>query len=299
MPVQSISPRSRGRHVPIALLFLAAIVICLARPSESRAITLGSDLSNPPISSWGCGGSPCTGVQLAFPGETNVSPTNGTITTWRVRGATGTDTGRLRVLTPNGGTSYTFKGSSATVTVPGSSSVSTFTTSLPIAKGDLIGLDDDHLGGENFGTTGANSGAYLIFQPEPLGGVPVIPDHNDVGELLFNADVVPTAIFPKPKRPKPGKGGIVVLTVEAPNAGILSVAAANAKAATASAKGSFVKPVTKTVAAAGDVKVKLRPTSSTKGILRRFGKASGQVKVTFTPTDGSPASRKVKITLRG
>ena len=282
------------------MLALAAIAAFLVQPTPTRAVTLGSDLSKPPISSWGCGGMPCTGVQLSLPGATTVSPVNGTITTWRVRGASGTDTGRLRVLTPNaGGASYTFKSASAIETVPLGTSISTFTTSLAISTGDLIALDDDHAGGNNFGDAGGSSGAELIFQPEPLTGPAVMPAFNSVGELLFNADVVPTAIFPTPKKPKTTKSGAALLTITAPNPGTLTVVSSNAKASAARGKkGLFVKPVALTVPAAGDVQVKLRPTKSTKSVLRRFGQANGQVRITFTPTGGSPASQLLRVRLR-
>ena len=298
MVARSISVRSRHRTRLIAALVLGSSALFLARPAPAPAVTLGSDLSKPPIGSWGCGGMPCDGLQLALPGATTVSPVNGTIKTFRIRGASGVDTGRLRVVTPNGGgTSYTFKATSATVTVPAGDVLSTFTTSLPISKGDLVALEDDHFDGENFVFAGGNSGGYLIFQPPPL-SAPVIPAFNLVGELLYNADVTPTAIFPKPKKPKPGSGGTVLLTIAAPNPGLLSVLSSNAKGASAAAKGQFVKPVSKDVAAAGNVKVKLRPTKSTKSILRRFGQANGQVRITFTPTGGSPSSRSQKIRLQ-
>jgi hypothetical protein len=90
----------------------------------------------------------------------------------------------------------------------------------------------------------------------------------------------------------------VLLTIAAPNPGLLSVLSANARGASAAAKGGFVKAVSKNVAAAGNVKAKHRPTKSTKSILRRFGQANGQVKITFTPTGGSPSSRLQKLRLR-
>ena len=297
MVASSISSSPRARQASILVLVAVGLALALLRPAPAHAVTIGSDLSKPPVGSWGCGGMPCDGLQLALPGVTTVSPVNGTIKTFRIRGASGVDTGRLRVVTPNGGgTSYSFKATSATVTVPAGDVLSTFTTSLPISKGDLIALEDDHFDGENFVQAGGNSGGYMIFQPPPL-SAPVIPEFNLVGELLYNADVTPTAIFPKPKKPKSGTGGVATMTIAAPNPGLLSVLATGGKAAAAS-KGQFVKPVTKNVDAAGNVKVKLRPTKSTKSILHRFGQASGQVKITFTPTGGSPSSRLQKIRLR-
>jgi hypothetical protein len=173
------------------------------------------------------------------------------------------------------------------VTVPAGTTVSTFTTSMPISKGDRIGLDDDHLAGSNFGDAGGSSGSEDIFQPIPANGTMRNPDFSGGGELLFNADVVPTALFPKPKKPKKTKSGVAILVVVAPNPGVLSV----------SAKRAFIKSVSKTVSAAGNVKLKLRPTKSTRSVLRRFGQANGQINVTFTPTGGSPSSQQLKVRL--
>jgi hypothetical protein len=284
----------------LALPCLTAICLCLALPATSGAVvTLGSDLSKPPISSWGCGGMPCTGVQVSLPGRVTVSPVNGTVTTFRIRGSSGpADIGRLRVVSPMGVPSL-FRSSSANVTVPAGTSVSTFTTSLSISAGDRIGLDDDHTGGSNFGDAGGSGGPEEIFQPIPGDGTMRNPDFTGDGELLFNADVVPTAIFPTPSKPKSLKSGGALLTIAAPNPGLLTVASSNAKAAAASGKkGLFVKAVSLTVAAAGDVQVKLRPTKSTKSILRRFGQANGQVTITFTPTGGTPTSQTLRLRLR-
>jgi hypothetical protein len=299
MLVRSISSSTRRRRVPILLGCLVAGFICLSAPASSTAVvTLGSDLSKPPISSWGCAGQACTGTQVSLPGRLTVSPVSGTITTFRIRGAAGgADTGRLRVLAPMG-VPLLFKSASTTVTVPAGTTTSTFATSLPISSGDRIGLDDDHLAGSNFGDAGAPGGPVDLFQPIPANGTMRNPDFATTGELLFNADIVPTSLFPKPRKPKTTKKGIAFLVVTAPNPGLLTIGAANATGASVAAKGSFVRPVSTTVAAAGDINVKLRPSKSTKTILRRFGKASGQVKVTFTPTGGTPASQLLRIRLK-
>jgi hypothetical protein len=269
-----------------------AAVSCGFPATGDAAITIGSNMLKPAVSSWGCGGTPCTGVNASLPGLVTVSPVNGTITAWRVRGANGTDTGRLRVVAPgSGGSSFTFAATSATQTVPsGTLAVSTFPTSLPILEGDLIGLDDDRAGGSSFWDAGATGGTELIFQPAPANGPAVTPSFSGPGELLFNADVVPTNSFPKPKQAKSNPRKIDRLIVQVPNSGYLS--ARNAKG------DDVIKAITKTVAGSGFVKLKLKPSRTARGTLRRLGKAKGRVKVTFTPTGGTSFSQKTKVTLR-
>ncbi|MFL5907676.1 MAG: hypothetical protein ACJ75Z_08785 [Solirubrobacterales bacterium] len=269
----------------------AVLAILLSLPAHANAaVTLGSNLLKPAVGSWGCGAAPCTGVQASLPGLVTVSPVNGTVTAWRVRGGNGTDTGRLRVLAPSAdGASFSFTATSATQTVPSGTAVSTFPTSLPIAAGDLIGLDDDHAGGSSFGDAGG-TGVKLIFQPTPGNGAALVPTFSGGGELLFNADVVPTNRFPKPKQPKSTPRGIDVLVVQVPNSGFLT--AKNKKG------NDLIRAITKTVSGAGFVKLKLKPSRAARAALRSVGKARGQIKVIFTPTGGSAFSRAAKATLR-
>ena len=88
--------------------------------------------------------------------------------------------------------------------MPAGDVLSTFTTSLPISKGDLVALEDDHFDGENFVFAGGNSGGYLIFQPPPL-SAPVIPAFNLVGELLYNADAHANGDLPQAEEAEAGQ----------------------------------------------------------------------------------------------
>ena len=110
-------------------------------------MTIGSTLSHPNTPAL-CSG--CVGVQAgASSGLSSfsfTSPANGVVTGWSVRsGDTGAVYG-LRVLHPNGGTSYT--STQASAPRAGRSAAATdatyhFDTSLPIQQGDAIGISTE------------------------------------------------------------------------------------------------------------------------------------------------------------
>ena len=76
------------------------------------------------------------------------SPVTGTIVCWRITDATGGPF-RLRVLTPDGGNTYTGVRTSAPQTPTGIATQS-FATNLSIRAGQAIGLDDS-IAGDQFG----------------------------------------------------------------------------------------------------------------------------------------------------
>jgi hypothetical protein len=90
------------------------------------------------------------------------------------------------------------------------------------------------------------------------------------------------------------------LKVTVPGPGELS-AEDNATAGKASAavkKKALIKKVELTVAKAGTVTIKIKPSSAGKAVLKTKGKVSVKVKVTFAPTGGTPASKTIKVTLK-
>lgn len=123
------------------------------------------------------------------------SPLDGTIIRWRVDGFKGP--WRLRVLTPNGGTSYTGAGTGAFETVP-DENPHTYASALPIRAGQTIAVES---GGEAwFGYAASPGGVFANFVP-PLpdgatGDAKTLPDLN----FTFSADVLPppsvTTILP-------------------------------------------------------------------------------------------------------
>jgi len=101
------------------------------------------------------------------------------------------------------------------------------------------------------------------------------------------------------------KSGQTVLSVTVPGPGILSVTpsaggarAAQARAEIAKKKKPLVKSVRVNVKAAGVVKVTIKPTAAGKKVLKKKGKLKQKVRITFTPTGGTPKSTTKTITIK-
>lgn len=152
-----------------------------------------------------CGGS-CTMANLALgeSGANLTSPVSGTIIRWRVTtaGPAGTGTYALRVLRPSGG-QFIGEGTSAgNVTTSGPQ---TFTASVPIQAGDLIGVDSPGSPSDVAAAAVAGSKAHTWIPTFPdgamSGGISTdVPNF----ELALNADVqfpdTPTVPAPTPSK---------------------------------------------------------------------------------------------------
>ena len=121
-----------------AVAVVAAFAHIAPADAQQTPITLGSGLGSSSARYQQCAGATCTLAQNALTGATVTAPSDGTITQWSIRDASGTF--RLRVLQPvSGGLQIVV--SSGPATLGGSDSVSTFPTDLAITTGDYIGLE--------------------------------------------------------------------------------------------------------------------------------------------------------------
>lgn len=101
------------------------------------------------------------------------------------------------------------------------------------------------------------------------------------------------------------KSGVTVLSVTVPGPGVLQVAptGAGARAAASGAEAAkkkkvLVKTVRVAVKAAGVVKVAIKPTPAGKKVLKKKGRFKQKVRITFTPTGGTPNSTTKTITIK-
>jgi hypothetical protein len=127
----------------IALLFLLGMAA--ASPASGATLKLGK--AAPAGSAVGCAG--CSLFQRASgPASPSyvVPAGGGTITSWSLRGApsslsclVGGCNARLQVMRPGDGGAYTLAAQSLQQTIP-AGKVSTFSTSLPVQAGDVLGL---------------------------------------------------------------------------------------------------------------------------------------------------------------
>ena len=113
------------------------------------------------------------------------------------------------------------------------------------------------------------------------------------GPAVPGGAVTPAGGGLRVERAKPGQGGRIVVGLAAPAAGKVTVAA------TAKRRVRFAL-ASRTVAAAGPVKLTLRPTPAAKRMLRRGRRVKVSLRVTFTPRDGgAPSSAVATRRVRG
>jgi hypothetical protein len=181
----------RSNRLGIAIALVAGTCALLgATSAQASTITVGSVL--PPGFTSQPFGAQQTLLNTALPekGANLVSPVNGAIVRWRVQGAKGGPFA-LRVFHPNGTGAYTATGTSGAVT-PVDPGLQTFTTSLPVKAGDLIGIDPTNPTDE-IGVAEVPGASYAAIFPRPFEGATVpARDPKSGFEIELSAEVQPT-----------------------------------------------------------------------------------------------------------
>jgi hypothetical protein len=169
---------------------VATLLLIGSSSAQAATVTVGSPLTadfngyftSGPSGTW-------ANTVLSEPGANPVSPVNGTIVQWRMSGVYSGGPFTLRVLRPTSMGAYTPAGSSVPIT-PVGNGLQTFTTSLPIQVGDLIGIDI---------TTGTHLSVAAVTGSHPVNWNPALADGETSppdyinnypnSEVGFNADV--------------------------------------------------------------------------------------------------------------
>ena len=289
--------RTRSAKRRIGSLLLAAVAawaLTVAASAQAAIVTVGSPLTGTfsPANFIGSDAT-LTNFVVPEPGATATSPVTGSIIRWRITQATGGPF-RLRVLTPDGGTTYTGAGTSSPQT-PSSTATQTFTADLPIRAGQLIGLDQTwpaQLGVQSVPGSGAVYGGWVppLADGETGSGFTGSSD-TEVG---FNADVAtkPSNAFSFGSLNRNKKKGTAALTVNLPGPGSLDVAGNGVKAASAVPAA--------TVSGPGAVELLIKAKGKKKKQLNSTGKVKLSVAVTYTPTGdlpGDPNTQSTRVKL--
>ena len=127
----------------MASVLTAVAGFALAAPGGAFAATLvGSPLTGNFSSAMRSCTPACTDFNTALPepGANVTSPITGVITRWRMMGNAGGASFQLRVVHSAGGGQYIGVGTSSPE-IPAGAGPSTFSTSLPISAGDMIGIN--------------------------------------------------------------------------------------------------------------------------------------------------------------
>ena len=172
----------------------AAVVVALAAGSATTAgaastaqtVTLGSTTGNPTanicVAGVNCTYAPFNGVEA----PSLQVPFDGTVTSFSVNSGSAGNHVELRVLRPAGNGGFTGAGTSAVEALAGGTT--TFTVSLPVKAGDILGLDNSD-SALVFDTTSTAIAAY--YELPSLGdGMTAAPNHNQTGDRLLLSAVV-------------------------------------------------------------------------------------------------------------
>jgi hypothetical protein len=177
---------------------MAATVISSSGAATQTVTTLGDTNGTPNTNLCPTATTPgatpgCTFVPFSSVGSPELQvPFDGTVTGFSITAGSAGGTVRLRVLRPAGGGQYTAVVSSAPATL--ALDGNTFTTSLPVKAGDLIGLDNDSSALIFDGTSTVPLTAY--FQPGLADGQTGAPNQIASGTRLLLSATVQAAATP-------------------------------------------------------------------------------------------------------
>ena len=283
-------------------------------PVSSADVTIGANVNQSTGTSGTCGYSspserPCTFVNDIVPGQMMTAPCAGTVTRFRINGfPKPANHYRLRVVRKNADGSYTGTATSAQVAI-GAEGINEYPTSLPIASGELIGLDFQDSTEDNSvrDVFGSEVNAFYFFAFPADGGSAFPPNPPAKFYYLFNADIACASASPGPA-PAPSNQFKVVklkattLTLELASAGAVVVTDASAKAkakasASKKAKPKLLKPSSAS-GGPGQAQVKLKLTGAAKKTLKAKGKVKVKAKITFTPTGGTASTQVKTLTVK-
>jgi hypothetical protein len=154
-----------------------------------QTVTLGSTTGSPTanicLAGINCTYAPFSGVEA--PGLQ--VPFNGTVTSFSVNSGSAGNHVELRVLRPATGGQFTGAGTSPAETL--GAGPTTFTVSLPVKAGDILGIDNSDSALMFDATPSAITAYYEL--PALADGATAAPNHNQTGDrLLLSAVVVQT-----------------------------------------------------------------------------------------------------------
>jgi trimeric autotransporter adhesin len=199
----------------------------------------------------------------------------------------------------------------------------------------FLAANDGATGQELWRSDGTGPGTQLVEDIDPGDDSPMdgMPDGSEPkyltnlgGTVLFNANdgttgdelwkafalpgggaaVTPVTPVPSNQFSQSGKKlnkkkGTATLTFTLPGAGQLSAEQEGGGASVAAKKrrgGKLIKPTSVAVPGAGPATITIRASKAGKAILKRKGKLRVPLRVTFTPTGGSPNSQTAPLLLK-
>jgi hypothetical protein len=269
-------------HRSAVAALTATVLLLVGAPSASGSVTIGQ--VGPPV---GCAPDNDWAQLTVTSGTSYVVPETGSLTSWStVANAMAGMSMSMKVFRPAGGTNYTVVGHAGSENLD-QGHLNTFPASVPVKPGDLLGL---HSVTNGVGCVLAGAGdSYLNGFGDAADGSEVnFPITYPDNRLNISALLEPLNDFTVGKTTRNKKKGTATVKLDLPNPGELAASGGGLKISSATTKS----------VAAGTASLRIRA----KGLNSRKLKATGKVKVTvvvtYTPANGLPKSRQVKVKLR-
>jgi hypothetical protein len=276
------SIRARG-----TVAALAAVVSVLGASPAAASVTVGQVAAAP---FGGCAGNTDSTALSVSTGASYAVPAAGTITSWSTNAGAGAgQMYELKIYRQVTGLAYSVvahDGPRPLVTTP-VHALSTFTTSIPVKKGDLVGWH----------TIGAGTDCVDVGAPADTRLFRLASDLADGATGTFTtvsnsrpniaATLDPTNTFTLGSIVLNKSKGTAAIAVTVSNPGKVSVS------------GKGLKKASKTAAFAGQiVALKLKASGKQQKTLNKSGKVKVKAKISFTPTGGTATSQNRKLKLK-
>ncbi len=218
----------------------------------------------------------------------------GTITSWSTQAMAGA--GRrlaMKVYRPLGGGTYLVIGHDGPHTL-NPSALNIFATSVPVRAGDVLGSSTPSAAGFPGCSFGAPGDSYLQRSGNLADGESAsFPNATPDVRLNVSAAVSPSNAFDFLRARRNQRKGIAVLPVRVPNAGLLVLRGKGLKKSSAA-----TATISRTVAAPGVFKLRVRAKGSKRQALERNGTVKVRAKITYTPSGGDSRTRTRKLKLK-
>ncbi len=266
--------------------FLVVAALALGAAPASASVTLGQAASSPTGTSFALSDL----AQLTVgSGPSYVVPGNGTITSWSTNSLSGgSQTMTMKIFRKVAEPSfYQVVGLDGPRNL-GSAVLNRFQTNIPVQAGDLLGLNTN-ANGVDGGITGD---AFLNKAPPGLNSGEAANFFTSTGgRLNISAVFEPSNTVTLGATALNKKKGTGTLNLTLPNPGDLTASGPGVSASSAG-RATISKAVS-----AGAAQLLISATGKQKKKLTQKGKVTLNVGITFTPTNGAPATQTVAVKL--
>jgi hypothetical protein len=267
----------------------AALIAPAAAPSAQAAVAIGqTGTDSAPICSADDEAQPSvsTGRPYEVPSTGGIG--NWILTSWsHEAGAASGQQAKVKVWRQVSGLTYTVVGQDGPRNLA-SSVLNTFTASIPVKSGDILGITPTS--GGVLCAFGPSGETYYLGDGDAATGAQVTFTAFTGRRLNVSATLEPANTFTIGQTRRNKKRGTATVTVNVPNPGDLTASGKGVKASGAA--------VTSKAVSAGAVSLPIRAKGKKKRKLDDKGKVTLKTAITFTPSGGTPSTQTAKIKLK-